>query len=85
MRASETVHAPRFDRRSDANTQRYITILALVLSLIVNVAGIAWGAARLSSTVEQLNEIVKPLVIQVQANTNDISVIKDRYQRSKDR
>ena len=82
-RATDTMHAPRLDRRHDANLQRYLTVLALILSLVVNIAGVAWGAARLSASVEQLSEIVKPLAIQVQQNTNDISVIKDRQQRDR--
>lgn len=72
---------PRFDRRHDANFQRAITVGALVVTLVVNIAGIAWGAAKLSASVERLDDIVKPLAEKVEMNTNDISVLKDRATR----
>jgi hypothetical protein len=74
-------HSPRLDRRTDANFQRALTVGALVVALLGNVAAIAWGAGKTSAAVEQLNEIVKPLAKTVEQNTNDISVLKDRIQR----
>lgn len=79
----KTPQAPRFDRRHDANFQRAITIGTLLVTLVVNVAAIAWGAAKLQTSVEYLQNVVNPLVIKVEQNTNDISVIKDRYNRSR--
>jgi hypothetical protein len=74
---------PRFDRRHDANFQRAITVGALVVTLVVNIAGIAWGAAKLAAGVDRLDDIVKPLAARVEQNTNDISVLKDRASRGK--
>lgn len=80
----DDMHAPRFDRRHDSNLHQYVTIIALVITLVVQVATISWGAAKLSSAVEELNAIVRPLVVQQQQDHNDLSVLKDRLNRGKD-
>lgn len=75
------INTPRFDRRHDANFQRMATYVALIVTLVANIAGIAWGAAKLSAGVEQLRDLVTPLAVKVEQNTNDISVLKDRADR----
>ncbi|HJQ27693.1 MAG TPA: hypothetical protein VKA60_27665, partial [Blastocatellia bacterium] len=77
------IEPPHFDRRRDANFQRAATLIALVVTLVANIAGIAWGAAKLSSSVERLDDIVRPLAAKVEQNTNDISVLKDRANRGR--
>lgn len=70
------MNAPRFDRREGNNLQVYVALCALIVTLLLNVVGLAYGAARLSSSVDQLNETVRPLVTKVNVHDNDISLLK---------
>ena len=78
------MHPPRLDRRHDANIHQWVALIALVVTLVVNVATLAWGWASLASAVSQLKEIVSPLVIQQQIDHTDLSVLKDRLNRGND-
>ena len=72
--------APRFDRRNEMNIERYATFVFLLL----NIAGIVWAAATVSSSVNELRRVVEPLAIEVAASKNNIAVLMDRSNRGKD-
>lgn len=69
----------RFDRRQETNLERYATFFAILL----NVAGLVWGAARLTGSVDELRRAVAPLVIQANLNASELAVLKDRFERGK--
>lgn len=73
-----------FDRRKGEDV-KWISFLVIALT---NVAAIAWFAATLSASVEQLERdsaartmMFQALVTQVGKNSTDIEILKDRESR----
>lgn len=70
----------RFDRRRNENFQRAVT----ATMLLINLGAIAYGAGRLSSSIDELRRIVTPLAIEVPLMRTDIAVIKDRLSQNQE-
>ena len=66
------------DRRSSNLAQ----LIALYMTILVNVAVIVWGAATLRAEVTTLRETVTPLVGEVQEIRIEQAIQRDREARS---
>lgn len=69
----------------ERRTAGSVQIIALYVTILINVVAIVWGAATLSAEVTSLRETVKPLVGDVTELKIANAIRQDRESRGKEK